>query len=306
MLSTNIGFCILGLACILLHLLNSKFIPTAACHTTNHIRRNTLLHRVYVSNETNPSSKRTLTNGKLTYNFGHLITNIKVVLILWGGFSKVRYAKELQNFYSAIVTHSSWYHLLSQEYSTLNQTIGYGSLHFTYSFDLAPVGVLSRYDIESHLYSLIDRGLVPLPDANTYLAIHFAPGTHPDDFCLYDCAWHSSTLYGIQNMYYGIIPDQDSCPMGCGTGLATLLSTTSHELAEAVTDPTGEGWMDRTIGAEIADLCWDNGTTIGSDGKVYVIQKLWSNTAGKCISGLMFPTNRPTKKPIRKSPTKKR
>jgi hypothetical protein len=80
----------------------------------------------------------------------------------------------------------------------------------------------------------------------------------------------------------------------------------SHELAEAVTDPTGEGWMDRTIGAEIADLCWDNGTTIGSDGKVYVIQKLWSNTAGKCVSGLMFPTNRPTKKPIRKSPTKKK
>jgi len=89
MRSTNIGLYILGLACILLHLLNSKFIPTAECHTTNHIRRNTFLHRVYVSNETISSSKRTMTTGRLSYHGGHLIPNIKVVLILWGGSSKV-------------------------------------------------------------------------------------------------------------------------------------------------------------------------------------------------------------------------
>ena len=279
---------------------------------TNHVRGNarftspTNISKVSIEHvpriSTNESSNRTMTSLNCTYHGGKVISNVNVVLILWGG-SKVRYAKELRKFYSAVITRSSWYNLL-REYSTPTQSIGYGSLHYVYSFDRAPTGILTPAIIAANLKSLIGSGQVPFPDPNIYYAIHFAPGTSPDVFFVYDCGWHSFTMIGQQTAYYGVIPDQDSCALGCGTGLGALLSTTSHELAEVITDPTGDGWIDSTLRVEIGDLCWDNGTTVGSDGKVYVVQKLWSNSAGKCISGFFpLPSIRnPTKQP---SPTKK-
>jgi len=312
------------IAWYILLLLHSQYIHNATSQHMKYIRGKTYEDKTNNVPTSLPSTRFFMTSsssseatGRLTYNHGPLISQVKVILILWGGSSKVRYASNLQKFYSAIVTKSDWFYLLSQEYSTVNQTIDYGSLYFTYSFNLAPIGrIVSRDEIERHIQHLMDQGSIPPPDVNTYYAIHLAPKTSPNDFCIYSCAWHSSFLYNgdtnktqqQQLIYYGVIPDQDSCPNGCGTGLSSLFSTTSHELAEAITDPTGEGWMDRTMYAEVADLCWDNGTTMGSDGKVYVIQQIWSNSKGTCESGMTIPTIRPTRKPLspRKSPSKKK
>jgi hypothetical protein len=57
-----------------------------------------------------------------------------------------------------------------------------------------------------------------------------------------------------------------------------LTSISSHELAEAITDPVpGTGWYDDANG-EIGDICaWQTETVEG-----YTVQKLWSNTQGSC------------------------
>jgi hypothetical protein len=244
-----------------------------------------------------PDAKSTV-----TWKGGPVISNVKVVLILWGGSSNVRYAKELTKFYDAVTTKSDWFDIL-KEYSTATQKIQNGCLWTQYSFDNAPTGTLTQEDIDGQIQLLIEHGHVPFPDANMYYAIHFLPGAVTYDFCISSCAWHSYFWMGQQQVYYGVIPDQDACPMGCGTGLAAILSTASHELAETITDPTGNSWMDDSS-SEIADLCWDNGSTKGSDGKTYTVQKLWSNSVQQCVSGASSkrPSIRPAnkKKPVKK------
>jgi len=58
-----------------------------------------------------------------------------------------------------------------------------------------------------------------------------------------------------------------------------LTSVSSHELAEAVTDPVpGQGWYDDANG-EIGDICaWQN-KKLG----VYEVQLVWSNRAKGCV-----------------------
>lgn len=128
----------------------------------------------------NTTTTRSLA-GNLIYNGGPVLSNVRIVLVLWGGSSKVRFASQLQSFYAAITT-SSWYNIMSQ-YKTPTQSIGSGSLIATYSDRSAPTGSLSQSTIESRLKSLISTGKVPAPDSNTYYAIHFATGTSANDQC---------------------------------------------------------------------------------------------------------------------------
>ena len=181
---------------------------------------------------------------------------------------------------------------------------------------------------------MINAGLIPAPDLNTYYAIHFAPGITIDDgsgalSCQIFCAYHgtlrnpTSNSASVPYIYYGIMPDMGGgCASGCGssTTFNNLCSVSSHELAEMITDPAVGlafslaaplAWYDNTNG-EVADICnGQQGTTIGSDGATYFIQKQWSNKAGVClanaqgVSPTKKPTRRPTKKPSPRRPTSK-
>jgi hypothetical protein len=67
-----------------------------------------------------------------------------------------------------------------------------------------------------------------------------------------------------------------------GTSLSqfdALTTVSSHEVAEAITDPVpGSGWYDDANG-EIGDICaWQ---TTPLDG--YVVQQEWSNAANSCV-----------------------
>lgn len=72
---------------------------------------------------------------------------------------------------------------------------------------------------------------------------------------------------------------------------------TAHELVEAVTDPTGDGWMDPN-GNEVADKC-ENGPNRGAplgfapdgspynqliNGDRYLVQTMWSNAQAGCVT----------------------
>ena len=103
------------------------------------------------------------------------------------------------------------------------------------------------------------------------------------------------------------------CSTGCGSTSATALenttSTSSHELAESVTDtdvgllPEGAppafplGWYNDNNSelnnscVEVADIC-DNGTsgyTITVDGRTWEVQQLWSNSIGACVTTGLHP-----------------
>lgn len=102
-----------------------------------------------------------------------------------------------------------------------------------------------------------------------------------DSSCSTFCGYHSNfhANDGSQ-VFYAVLPFP-SCA-GCQGGLSeldALTSVTTHEIAEAVTDPIpGQGWYDQNNG-EIGDICaWQQ----KKDGE-YTVQLLWSNAQGSCM-----------------------
>lgn len=110
------------------------------------------------------------------------------------------------------------------------------------------------------------------------------------------CGYHSVTPH---NVLYAVIPYnavsghcQSSNPRPNHSTADPALSTLSHEQAEIVTDPLGDGWVN-VDGEEIADLCIrDFGPALGGSGTGlwnetiagdhYWLQELFSRFAGAC------------------------
>jgi hypothetical protein len=94
--------------------------------------------------------------------------------------------------------------------------------------------------------------------------------------CQAFCGYHDAI---DSEIFYAVLPYP-----GCGGCVGdldefdALTSTTSHELAEAITDPVpGTGWYDDTHG-EVGDICAWQTKRLGD----YVVQLEWSNAAGAC------------------------
>ena len=127
----------------------------------------------------------------------------------------------------------------------------------------------------------VAAGALPAATANTLYFTFLPPGVTVDaggdQSCRVFCGYHDRSAGGL---YYAVMPHPDCA--GCLGGLAAfdaMTSVSSHELAEAITDPVpGQGWYDDANG-ENADICaWQNKPLGG-----YQVQLLWSNKAGACV-----------------------
>jgi len=116
------------------------------------------------------------------------------------------------------------------------------------------------------------------------------------------CAYHSySTAVFQPNIDYGVIlypTAANTCLGGAGTGLSfsqtaeVAISSTSHELAEGITDPDVKGWCGNSgvypvLGClgetEIADKCEYLGSVVQTiAGNTYLLPQLWSNKQETC------------------------
>jgi hypothetical protein len=131
---------------------------------------------------------------------------------------------------------------------------------------------------------------------------------HDHSFCAYHTA-AASSLASVPTLY-AFVPDPASHQNGCALGSSpngdviadSAIDFSAHEQFESVTNPvqlsdkTG-AWFDdtqRTTGrneGEIADKCADNFGRIASDGgnitlangHRYLVQAMWSNSAGGCV-----------------------
>jgi hypothetical protein len=112
------------------------------------------------------------------------------------------------------------------------------------------------------------------------------------------CGYHSFTERGL--MYavipYNAVPGhcQSRNPRPNASTADPALSTISHEQAEMITDPYGDGWVN-TNGAEIGDLCITAfGSALGGngasqwnesiDGHHYWLQELFTRITGGCAA----------------------
>ena len=220
---------------------------------------------------------------RLTYRGGPLLTGVEVVTAFWGSAwtsaPNAATAQRLNEFFTFIV--SSDYVKQLAEYDTPQQTIGPGT------FVAGAVVTASEPDAtvaDSALQQMIEthvaKGSLPAATPNTLYFTFLPPGVTVeaggDQSCRVFCGYHDRSAGGL---YYAVVPSPDCA--GCLGGLAVfdaLTSVSSHELAEAITDPVpGQGWYDDANG-ENADICaWQNKPLGG-----YQVQLLWSNKSRPC------------------------
>ena len=114
------------------------------------------------------------------------------------------------------------------------------------------------------------------------------------------CAYHSSFASGSTVTLYAYIPYANTVSRVCDAGqhpndddADATINLISHEHNEAITDPLGNAWFDRS-GQENGDKCaWTFGAPLGStpdgaynqviNGHPYYLQQEWSNLSGGCV-----------------------
>jgi len=158
---------------------------------------------------------------------------------------------------------------------------------------------LTDAQIQSDLQSLVQHGQVQAPNANRLYIVYVEPGvaiqdgssTSIKDFDGYHSSFVGKTAAGLStDIRYAVIaypgsPNVSSGSQGFSTNFAQMTSVTSHELAEAVTNPdaftksaggklVGGWWDDAYVQAnkppEIGDITLNSRTTF--DG--YTVQEV--------------------------------
>ena len=249
---------------------------------------------------------------KLEYYGGPVLANPVAYAVMWGSNVNPEVESKIGGMLTSTLA-STYMDMLSQ-YSTgisavggqpgTNQTIGHGT--FGGNFRLQPSNLKTDLDdteVGAELEAQIESGKLPKPDANTLYFLYFPPEVSITvdgaKSCVVFCGYHHSVKtrnYG--QVFYAVQPDQGgACAMGCSAGSSTFESmsvVTSHELAEAVTDPSVEsnadlgppiGWVTNQ-GSEIGDLCASQLTTVAAkNGTVYRVQQAFDNSIHRCNKG---------------------
>jgi len=256
-------------------------------------------------------------NAYLFYYGGHVISNIKVVPVMWGSSVPSDVQSTMPAFYAA-VANSSFFDWLA-EYDTnildyggqqgTNQHIGRGTA--TQAVVITPsitATAITDAQIQSELSAQISAGHLPAPDADTYYPIAFPAGTSismPDGnggtatSCQQFCAYHGTIQHSPTNIFYGVLPNvtTDGCQLGCGAnpnGIDNVTEVASHEMIETVTDAevglaTNNApplaWYDpQGQDGEIGDICNATSGAVTASGKSWVVQQIWSNSQNACVT----------------------
>lgn len=249
----------------------------------------------------------------LTYAGGPLIANVQVEPIylqddLTGKETSAQLQSEFQSFFQTITT-DSYIPALSSQYSVKGYSIGTGSVG-TADADVQVTpgkpdysgtsGAVTDGQVQRLILQEIADGNTAAPTANTLYYVFTPPGDaatdtgdeitekkgstdNQDDSVTGFNGFHSYFVDPTthKNIYYAVIPDKGP-PNGDLSGSDLFQAetrTSSHELAEAITDPVpGSGWTvsdlkSSQIGSEIGDLAAHEAYEL--DG--YTVQYEWSN-----------------------------
>ena len=219
---------------------------------------------------------------------GPVLGAVQVVPIFWGAAwgtaANATLATQLEGFFSFIVT-SSYMDLLA-EYSTGATHIGHGtrlpSVHIPGNEPGTIVGgvrTVTDAQIQVALQGWIAAHTAPATTPNTLYFVYLPPNVVSvlggGGSCTNYCGYHNHNA----GVFYAVIP-YVTCA-GCvfpGAFLDTLTEVSSHEFAEAVTDPALNAWFD-AAGDEIGDIC--NRQTVRMGG--FLVQTEWSNSQNACV-----------------------
>lgn len=250
----------------------------------------------------------------VSYHGGALLRHAKVAPLLYGSsWQGGQGAAYVKGFLQALFADGRYLANLAQ-YSAGSLQIGNGSALepvvdpatlSSVSTRLAARGVryqVSDTQIRSEIKAQIAAGKLPSPDADTCYIVCL-----PSDVVATAGNQSSETSFAAYHDYdtashiaYAVVAPTGSVtaqlvntPAGYQSTLynRTLTAGITHELAEAITDPQGDGWFDenQVFGGEIGDIpATLNGlgfitddqfyaVLTGPDGTKYAVQQIWSN-----------------------------
>jgi hypothetical protein len=227
----------------------------------------------------------------LSYHGGAVIGAVEVVLVFWGAHwvqtgstGGAVLQGQLNDFFDHILT-SAFMDMLG-EYSTASTQIARGKRLATVNVSatepgaiVAGVRTVSDAQIQQALQEWTANKTVPATTENTLYFVYLPPDVvssfQNSQSCTAFCGYHEN----IGSIYYAVEPYITCAGCSFGAILDSQTKVSSHELAEAVTDPAGAGWWDSGTGDEIGDICNASTTRLGG----YLVQNQWSNARSACV-----------------------
>jgi hypothetical protein len=234
-------------------------------------------------------------NTQLTYHHGHLLTSVKVFTIFWGHAwtapPQSGLINQVNGFFDFVLT-SSLIDLLSQ-YSVPGQQIGHGTRVGSITFGNSEPGnavagggrLITDSQIQQSLQGWIGNGSIPAADGNMLYFVYLPPGVVSElggfSSCQEYCGYHGDVNGTI---IYAVEPFLNCAGCMYGNGaFDSLTKVSSHELCEAITNPTNGGWWDDALAnanqpPEIGDICNTDIHQLGG----FTVQSEWSNQGSAC------------------------
>jgi len=282
------------------------------------------------------SSFATALASNVTYHNGDVMQTVTVYAIYWGpGTHAIPSSyQELIDSFFADVSGSSFYNILTQYYegsphSYIRNIAAFGGSWADTANPYPHAGTgadpLGDADIRGEVRRAIDANGWPNGGLDVAFFVFTAKGiescvgssctigtAHP----VY-CAYHWAFSGPSEPIIYANMPYNGTWSSGFRYSCGNLnpspnddpdadeeISTASHELFEAVSDPLGGGWYD-SDGDEIGDKCAyvygtvaADGSNVTLNGHPYIVQKEWSNAVSHCAlkygSSSASPTPSPT------------
>jgi hypothetical protein len=243
---------------------------------------------------------------------GRLLNNIEVIAIFartqklnsngnaalpdWIDPSTGRFVSEVcsLNYFLRDIVSSAYITLLANEYSVLNgPQIGQGTSKGSFILEIPieqPANnnsfIISYTDIQNALDSSISNGIIPPPSSNTCYVIYIVGTKVKNPNSNFTDGFHHSfnLANGVKATY---------CFVNADAYFDQITYVTSHELAEAITNPDFDAWswLD-DYGNEICDVC-DPSETVSLDdlkniyGSIfhgYTVCRFWSRQKTTCIA----------------------
>jgi len=241
----------------------------------------------------------------LTYHGGSLVAHADVFLLFWGAEwssdpDHMAVAQDVISLYQQIGTTGyacSW-----NEYSVIDKPIGLSMYHGSEVIASEPPNPLADQTIRDAIVAEVAAGHAPAPTDNTVYVVLPPSGVPVDTGGQTGCGGTNFVFCGYHDSFrgngalfrYEVLPFPcDSQGGSCffdpqGDAGRSLQEVGSHELAETVTDPDGDGWNSDRTGNENADICADSGcdADIVTGQQTLLVNSLWSNLAKGCVDSV--------------------
>ncbi len=210
---------------------------------------------------------------------GAVVANVQVEAVFYGTYWSTsdgqQSAAEINTFLSYIV-NSTFMDLMNEYGVGRGTSLGAGIV----DPGLLGAATVSDQTIQVDLANDITAARLPGASINTLYIVFTPPNvavvSGTESSLLDFFGYHNTFPYGATGIVnYAVIAN----PIGNGddgsmTDFQTITHTISHELAESVTDPNGDAWVDPVTGDEIADVVDQPGNIAFLNN--YVVAGLWS------------------------------